>query len=45
MRVLQFPRLTSLVRRSIARRMREGAPRALVAAQYGVSVRWLGMFG
>lgn len=39
--VLQFPRLCALVRRSITRRMREGACRDLVAFQYGVSVRWL----
>lgn len=41
MKVLQFPRLCALVRKSIARRMRAGACRDLVATQYGVSVRWL----
>jgi hypothetical protein len=41
MRVLYFPRLTSLVRLSMARRRKDGAPRELVAVQYGVSVRWL----
>lgn len=44
MKVLQFPKLCRLVRRSIASRMKQGACRDPVAAQYGVSVRWLGLF-
>jgi hypothetical protein len=39
--VLQFPLIRRLVRKSIARRLREGACRDLVAFQYGVPVRWL----
>jgi hypothetical protein len=43
MEVLQFPKLTKSVRRSMERRLRDGAPPGIIAVQYGVSIRWLRM--
>ena len=39
--IVLFPKLTPGVRRSMEHRLLEGTEPALVAAQYGVSTRWL----
>lgn len=41
MTVLFFPKLTRATRRSMQRRLDQGSDPAMIARQYGVSLRWL----